>query len=294
MLEAAHGGAIDVLYNVGGNLLATMPDTGWVHDALGRIRLRIHQDINVNSSTLIEPGEAVLLLPAQTRYEQRDGGTSTSTERRIRFSPEIPGHPQVGECRAEWEIPGQIAAAARPELQAAFAWSSGKALREEMGRVMPVYSGIEHLNAEGDSLQWGGPMLCIDGDFSGMPGNRALFSPLVPPQLAVPPGHVVLTTRRGKQFNSMVFDRRDTLQGGRGRDDVFLSEEDAASLGVREGDPIILRNELGRFQGVARIGDLAPGGVQAYWPELNPLIPRGWDPISEEPDYNAFVRLERG
>ena len=37
----------------------------------------------------------MLLLPAKTRYEQEGGGTETTTERRIIFSPEIPR--QVGE-----------------------------------------------------------------------------------------------------------------------------------------------------------------------------------------------------
>ena len=46
--------------------------------------------------------EEVMLLPAKTRYEQDDGGTETTTERRIAFSPEIPR--QVGEARAEWKI----------------------------------------------------------------------------------------------------------------------------------------------------------------------------------------------
>ena len=39
--------------------------------------------------------------------------------------------------------------------------------------------------------------------------------------------------------------------------------------------------------------DIKPGHLQGYWPEVNPLIPTRWDPLSEEPDYNAAVRLER-
>ena len=34
---------------------------------------------------LLEPGEVVVLLPGQTRYEQAGASTLTSTERRIRF-----------------------------------------------------------------------------------------------------------------------------------------------------------------------------------------------------------------
>src|SRR6185436_1082771 len=88
MMEAAHDGAIDFLYSLGGNLLETMPDRAYMHEALSRVRLRVHQDIVLNSSSLLEGG-TVVLLPAQTRYETPGGGTSTNTERRIRFTPEI-------------------------------------------------------------------------------------------------------------------------------------------------------------------------------------------------------------
>jgi molybdopterin-dependent oxidoreductase alpha subunit len=292
MMEAAADGAIDFLYNLGGNLLQTMPNTAWADRSLGRIGLRIHQDININESTLIEPGEMVIVLPAQTRYEQRGGGTSTSTERRIRFSPEIPGHPQVGESKPEWEIPGLIVAAARPDLADAFAYQDSQDIRDEMGRTMPVYAGIEKLNKEGDWLQWGGQVLCGDGRFEGMPGERGRFSALTPPSLTVPEGHFILTTRRGKQFNSMVFEAGDALQGGRSRDDIFVSPEDAAILGLAEGSRVRLESEIGSYEGTTRLIDISPGCVQGYWPEVNCLIPQCWDPLSLEPDYNCVVRLQ--
>jgi predicted molibdopterin-dependent oxidoreductase YjgC len=256
-----------------------------------RIALRIHQDLNLNTSSLIEPGEMTLLLPAQTRYEQKGGGTSTSTERRIRFSPEIPGHPQVGESKPEWEIPGLIAVAGRSHLKDAFAYQDSADIRAEMGATMPVYAGIENLQKEGDWIQWGGPLLCVDGDFAKMPGGKAAFSALEPPDRRVPEGMLLLTTRRGKQFNSMVFAAPDTLQGGAAREDLFLSVQDAETHGLVEGSPVTLSNELGSFDGVIRIADIAPGCVQGYWPELNVLIPRCWDPLSLEPDYNATVAI---
>ncbi|MBI1795495.1 MAG: molybdopterin-dependent oxidoreductase, partial [Candidatus Eisenbacteria bacterium] len=96
MMEAAHAGEIDFLYSLGGNLLETMPDRGYMLAALSRVGLRVHQDIVLNTSSLLE-GPAVILLPAETRYESLGGGTATSTERRIRFTPEIPG-PRIAEA----------------------------------------------------------------------------------------------------------------------------------------------------------------------------------------------------
>src|SRR6267378_6745601 len=115
MIEAAARGEIDVFYAVGGNFLETLPEPDFVRDALARVPLRIHQDLVMTSQMLVDPADTVVLLPAQTRYEQRGGGTETSTERRIYFSPEIPG-PRVGDSLPEWETPMRIAECARPEL----------------------------------------------------------------------------------------------------------------------------------------------------------------------------------
>ena len=291
MIEAAHGGNIDALYNLGGNLHHTMPDPDYIQEAFSKVKLRIHQDINLNTSSLVDPAELLVILPAQTRYEQRGGGTSTSTERRIRFSPEIPDHPVVGESKPEWEIPALVAASARPDLKEALCFPTSQSIRDEMAKVMPVYHRINELREEGDQWQWGGAQLCSDGDFSKMPNGRARFHAVEVPKTTVPDGWYKMTTRRGKQFNSMVFDDKDTLQGGKDRDDIFLSKEDAKILHIQEGTRITLVNDMGRFTGTARIMEMATGALQTYWPESNNLIARHYDPLSEEPDYNCLVQI---
>ena len=111
---------------------------------------------------LVDADEAVVLLPGQTRYEQRTGGTSTSTERRIRFTPEIPGH-RIGESLPDWEIPALIGRKAMSNGDKLFPFDDTQAIREEMSRVMPIYQGIEKLTKEGDQLQWGGNIFIKDG-----------------------------------------------------------------------------------------------------------------------------------
>src|SRR5207244_1063931 len=49
MLEAAHQGGIDFLYSLGGNLLETMPDRAYMLEALTRVKVRVHQDITLNT-----------------------------------------------------------------------------------------------------------------------------------------------------------------------------------------------------------------------------------------------------
>ena len=186
MIEAAHRGEMDFLYSIGGNLLETMRDRRFVEEALAQVSVRVHQDIVLNSSMLIDAEEAVVLLPGQTRYEQKGGGTTTSTERRIRFTPEIPGH-QIGESRPEWEIPCLIAQRAMPNGNLLFPYSNTQSIRVEMSRVMPMYQGVEKLTKQGDWLQWGGAYLFKGGQCPNMPEGRALFSVLVPPAPEVEP-----------------------------------------------------------------------------------------------------------
>lgn len=293
MVDRMAEGGIDFLYNLGGNLFAVLPDPAWVADAYSKVKLRIHQDIVFNTSTVLEGAETLLVLPAQTRYEQRGGGTSTSTERRVRFSPEIPGHPQVGECRPEYEIPCQVVMAADPTTAAQLTYADAHAIRVEMAETMPIYAGIEAFRQAGDWIQWGGEQLCRDGIFPGMPADKARFTKLAAVHIEVPDGAFYLTTRRGKQFNSIVIKDHDPVQGGRARDDLLISASDLAKLGFHDGDRARMVSDTGRFDVTLRSADIRPGVVQAYWPECNVVIGRRMDPRSEEPDYNAVVRIER-
>jgi molybdopterin-dependent oxidoreductase alpha subunit len=292
--RAPAGGApagLDLLYMVGGNHLENMPDRAHARRALEAVGVRVHQDIVLNTTALLDAREAVIVLPAETRYEQRSGGTSTSTERRIRFSPEIPG-PRIAEARPEWEIPALIGRALRPDHPALFAYQDTAAIRAEMGRLMPIYRGIETLAKEGDAVQWGGERLGEDG-FPGMPDGRARFSVVVIPRVDVPEGRFLLTTRRGKQFNSITYGGYDPITGSKSRDTVLMAKEDMAALHIADGDAVVLGSGQGAMRAVARGGPCRSRHVQAFWPECNQIIPRRYDPASGEPDYNVAVTIDK-
>ena len=118
MVDASARGEIDLFWIVGGNFRETLADEARTREALARPALRVHQDIVLSSAMLVEPSDTVLLLPATTRYESPGGGTETTTERRIVFSPEIPGR-RVGSARPEWEVFRDAMARAFPDRAAA-------------------------------------------------------------------------------------------------------------------------------------------------------------------------------
>lgn len=304
MVEACATDSLDVFYNVGGNFLRTLPDPDRVAAALTRVPLRIHQDILITDQMLLPAGEAVILLPAKTRYEQDDGGIETTTERRIAFSPEIPR--QVGEARAEWKILREVAAAVHPDRAHLLGGETGWKLREEIARIVPYYDGCQHLTKTGDAVQYGGPRLCDNGAFA-TPDGQAHFKVISVPKNAVEPSQTsacssvnsdsnprfVVSTRRGKQFNTLIYAEVDPLTGA-ARDAVFMAASDANRLGLSNKDSITLVNEAGRYDGHVFIAPIAPGNLQVHWPEGNVLLRAGLvDSASGVPDYNAVVNVER-
>lgn len=291
-VHAAHRGEIDALWAIGGDYLGTLPDPAYCREALERVPLRVHQDIVLAHQMFVEPADTVVILPATTRYEQPGGGTETTTERRIVFSPEIPGR-RIPGARAEWRVLADLAARVRPERAHAVDFPDAQAVRNDIARAVPFYAGIEALRHKGDMVQWGGPRLCDGGRF-GHPDGRARFVPVDPPELAIPEGSFHLTTRRGKQFNSMVQAQRDPLTGAV-RDDVFMAAEDAHRMDLDDGDPVTLRSEVGAMNARVRIGPVKPRNLQVHWPEANPVIRHDVvEPRCGIPDYTAVVEVVKG
>lgn len=290
MVAASAEGQVDVFWSVGGNFLETLGDEALSRRALARPRLRVHQDIMLSSSMLADSDGDVLVLPATTRYESPGGGTETSTERRIIFSPEVPGR-RIGSARPEWWVFRELARRARPDVAAGIGLEDAAAIRREIGATIPLYAGIEALAQKGDALQWGGRVLYADGRFATSDG-KAHFAPVQLASRERRAGTFVVSTRRGKQFNSMVQREIDPLTG-LGRHDVLISNADLTTLRLPSGARVRLRSASGVFEGTLRAAPIRDGSLEVHWPEGNVLLSgTARDPDSLEPDYNAIVTLE--
>ncbi|PYI54473.1 FdhF/YdeP family oxidoreductase [Paenibacillus flagellatus] len=291
LLPDGHERRTRVFYTSGGNFLETMPKPDFVRRCLESVELRVHQDIILNTSTLADAREEVIVLPAMTRYEQPGGGTSTSTERMVYFSPEIDG-PRIAEARAEWDIVTEVAARVKPEMRGKIRFRSAQHIRDEIAAAVPYYDGIQHLAKAGDVFQWGGAWLCEDGECPTADGKGKLL-PIQLPELRKPEGHFRVTTRRGKQFNSMVYAAVDPFNDAK-RDDVLLRPSDARELGIADGEAIVVYNRSGTLYGRAKLAEMAPGNIGVYWPEGNVLFPKGvYEPYAGIPEYNGTAIVEK-
>ena len=143
----------------------------------------------------------------------------------------------------------------------------------------------------GDQFQYGGSHLCFGWNFP-TPNGKAHFTPLTPPQKELSEGCFPGATRRGKQFNSMVQERKEAITVAV-REAVLMSWVDAEPLGFTDRDGVILKNELGELKGRVYLAPIKPGNLQVHWAEGNVLLDRNKrSPEIEIPDYNALVRLE--
>jgi predicted molibdopterin-dependent oxidoreductase YjgC len=182
-------------------------------------------------------------------------------------------------------------AGARPDRRLLVGLEDAAAIRREIARAVPLYAGIETLAAKGDQVQWGGRRLFADGRFA-TPDGKARFAPVSLPAIDRAGDGFTVSTRRGKQFNSMVQRAVDPLTGS-ARHDILISVEDLARLQMKAGSWVTLRSPRGSFTGRLVAAPIKSGNLEVHWPEGNVLLAADrLDPDSMEPDYNTVVVIE--
>ncbi len=186
----------------------------------------------------------------------------------------------------------ELAAATFPERADLLKCETGQAMRDEIARVVPFYDGFQHLRKTGDAFQYGGPHLCADWKFP-TPDGKAHFKTISLPNLYRAPDQFEISSRRGKQFNTLIYAEVDPITGA-ARDAIFMNPEDAAKLHLANQDRVALVNDFGRMEGKIFFAPIARGNLQVHWPERNEIIRRGvYDAVGGVPDYNAQARVEK-
>jgi anaerobic selenocysteine-containing dehydrogenase len=108
--------------------------------------------------------------------------------------------------------------------------------------------------------------------------------------------YTLATVRSEGQFNSIVYEERDTYRGVANRWSVMMNLQDMASLGVEPGDRVTLRSAQGVMRDVEVYEcDLPRGNLLAYFPEANVLTGTAVDPRSRTPAFKATpVNVRKG
>ena len=98
---------------------------------------------------------------------------------------------------------------------------------------------------------------------------------------------VLMTIRSEGQFNTVVYDEEDLYRGNTTRDVVMMSADDAARLGLDEGDPVDVVSSTGSMRARTAIVDIRSGNAAMYYPEANILVDRRLDAESRTPAFKS-------
>ena len=287
-MAAAAEGRMRAAVLLGGNLFASNPDRMWAAAALRRLALTVSITTKLNEGHVHGRGQTAVILPVLARDEESQCTTQESMFNFVRLSEG--GEPAVdGDLRSEVEVIAALAELILPPGR--FDWSafrSHERLRQEMARIVPGYAPIGDIDRTRREFHVTGrvlhepPFLTDDG--------KAHFHVTPIPAFAPPAGEFRLTTLRSEgQFNTVVYEEEDVYRGNRRRDVVMMAAEDAARLGVGEGDPVVVETDAGRLRVTAAIAELRPGNLAMYYPEANVLVPRRLDARSKTPAFKSVV-----
>jgi molybdopterin-dependent oxidoreductase alpha subunit len=293
-MVAAAEGRIRAAFLLGGNLFASNPDRAWSAAALRRVGTTLSVTTKLNEGHVHGRGRTAIVVPVLARDEESQATTQESMFNLVRLSDG--GPPAVaGEMRSEVEVIAGLAELVLPPGR--FDWAalrSHRRLREAIAAVVPGFAALGAIDETRREFPIDGRIL-HEPRFATADG-RARFRPTPLPAFAPAAGEFRLMTLRSEgQFNTVVYEEEDLYRGNRRRDVVMMAAEDAARLGVGEGDRVRVETEAGALDVAVSIADLRPGNLAMYYPEANALVPRRLDPRAKTPAFKSVVaRLRAG
>jgi formate dehydrogenase major subunit/formate dehydrogenase alpha subunit len=296
-MDAASAGLLHGMFIMGENPMLSDPDQGHARTVLQNLELLVVQDIFLTETAAL----ADIVLPAACYAEKE--GTFTNTERRVQRLRKAVEPP--GAARADWEIICDLAERAGYQ---GMRYSGPAAIMDEIAVLTPIYGGIAYDRLDPHGLQWP----CPDRSHPGTPilhmerFTRGLghFSPVahrLPAELPDARYPFVLTTGRTYfHWHTGTMTRRThLLDREEPHSFIELHPDDAARLGVRDRDTLLVSSRRGEVRTMARVTAMVIPGV-VFMPfhfaegAANALTNNVLDPESSIPEFKVCaVRVEK-
>ncbi|MBM2834013.1 MAG: napA [Candidatus Brocadiaceae bacterium] len=269
IIHGLHSGEVRALWVLSSNPAASLPHTRWVEEGLSKAELLVVQDI-------FHPTETTRLANVVLAGSQwcEKTGTFISSERRIELAEKVVDPP--GMAKSDCEIIWTVARAMGFHKE--FPYISPEEVFEEWKGItrgsMCDMNGVSY-NRLRDNI---GPQLpCPDTDH---PGTPRLFTDL---QFSRPDGRaallardyrepaevtnseypfVLITGRLACHFNTGTRTRRISKLNNVAPDNLIeIHPDDAARLGITEGDEVVISSCRGNVRGIASIRDRMLAGT---------------------------------
>ncbi|MCG8443483.1 MAG: FdhF/YdeP family oxidoreductase, partial [Caulobacterales bacterium] len=282
-MQAAADGAIDAAVIMGGNLYAANPNAAWAERALERVGFKMFLTTTLNRGHLfgVRDGES-LVLPVTARDEEWEPTTQESMFNYVRLSDG--GIRRLENVRPETVILADLASRLTPGGPVDFeAFKRHRDLRRAIAAIVPGMEALADIDVAKREFHVRNRLM--HAPVFRTASGKAHFRARALPARAAPAGGAAgftLTTMRSEgQFNSIIYEHRDSYRGTATRWSVLMNPADIAALGLEPGDLATVRSAHGVMEGVTVYAfDLPRGDVMAYYPEANALTSTAVDPRS--------------
>jgi len=295
-MEAAARGEIDAAVIMGGNLYGATPDTAFAAEALGNIGFKLFLTTTLNLGHVHGLGDGeVLVLPVTARDEEWEPTTQESMFNFVRLSDG--GIKRLPGVRPESTILCDLGAAILPNSPIRFdVFRQHRQVRQAIAAIVPGLEQLADIDVAKREFHIGQRVL-HEPRF-GTPDQKArlCITPIPPAPAAAQTRSLTLATVRSEgQFNTMIYEERDSYRNGAGRDSIFLNRDDIAEFGLAAGQRARFASATGTMEAVVVPFDLPRGSALAYYPEANVLVGRAVDPRSKTPAFKSVpVWVEAG
>ncbi len=289
-LRAAEIGGIDSAVIMGGNLWGATPDVAFASRAMGAIGFKLFLTTTLNLGHVNGLGDGeVLVLPVTARDEEWQPTTQESMFNYVRLSDG--GIVRLDNVRPESHILCDIGQRILPNSPIDFAaFSQHRKVREAIAAIVPGLEQLADIDVAKQEFHIKNRVMHTP-EF-GTADGKAHF--VITPVTNFSETQLLLATVRSEgQFNTIIYEDRDSYRNQAPRDAVFLNRLDMDAFGLSEGQRVTLASKIGKMSAVVTVFDLPRGSALAYYPEANVLVGTEVDPRSRTPAFKSVpVRIE--
>jgi anaerobic selenocysteine-containing dehydrogenase len=87
-----------------------------------------------------------------------------------------------------------------------------------------------------------------------------------------------------------VYEDDDIYRGQDRRDVVLMNKSDMENMGFEKDECVLIKSNIGEIKNIlARPFNIKQGAVLMYYPEVNSLIGRDVDPLSQTPGFKSAL-----
>lgn len=285
-LEEAHAGKMDAAVIMGGNLYAATPNTTWAKEALEQIDFKVFLTTTMNLGHVhgVEQGE-VLVLPVTARDEEWEPTTQESMFNFVRMSDG--GINRLSQTRPESVILADLAERVLGNDVIDFSvFGKHRELRKAIANVVPGMEEIADIDVAKREFHIANRLIHTP-HFKTSDGKAHFVVRALPTEIESP--FTLSTMRSEGQYNSIVYEEKDSYRGTKTRWSVLMNSADMKRLGIEPEGIATVRSGQGAMEGVTVYPfNLPEGSMLAYYPEANVLTDTAVDPRSKTPAFKSI------